>query len=234
MNLYFFFLQEYWEPRQKSVRMKLLLFLLCLNASAAFGQLTWESTEQSFNSKPQDESVTAKYKFTNTGTQPIKIQNVRTSCGCTTTALTKTEYAPGESGEIEAKFTFAGRTGQQEKAIMVVTSDKPDVPTILKLRVNIQELVKVNPEVVLWKVGDQPSPKSIHILVAEDAPVKAVTVTSNNPGIKVKLTELKPGKEYEAEVTPDNAAKPAQATLMIKTDYPADNPITKYAYARIL
>lgn len=25
--------------------------------------------------------------------------------------LTKTEYAPGESGEIEAKFSFGGRTG---------------------------------------------------------------------------------------------------------------------------
>jgi Protein of unknown function (DUF1573) len=233
MNLYFFFLQEYWEPLSKSMRMKLLLFLFCLNASAAFGQLTWESTEQSFNSKPQDEFVTAKYKFTNTGKQPIKIQNVRTSCGCTTTALTKTEYAPGESGEIQARFTFAGRTGQQEKAIMVVTSDKPNSPTILRLHVNIQELVKVNPEIILWKVGDQPAPKSIHIQVAEDAPVKGVTVTSNNPGIKVKLTELKPGKEYEAEVTPDNAAQPAQATLMIQTDYPTNNPITKYAYVRI-
>jgi hypothetical protein len=213
--------------------MKLLLFLLCLNASAAFGQLTWESTEQSFNSKPQDESVTAKYKFTNTGAQPIKIQNVRTSCGCTTTALSKTEYAPGESGEIEARFRFAGRTGQQEKAIMVVTSDKPDSPTILKLRVNIEELVKVNPEIVVWKVGDHPSPKSVHILVAEDAQVKTLTVTSDNPDIKVKLTELKPGKEYDAQVTPDNAAQPTQATLMIKTDYPANNPITKYAYVRI-
>jgi hypothetical protein len=230
----FFIFARILGATSKSVLMKLLLLLLCLNASAAFGQLTWQSTEQTFNSKPQDASVTAKYKFKNTGTQPIKIQNVRTSCGCTTTALSKTEYAPGESGEIDARFTFAGRTGQQEKAIMVVTSDNPDSPTILKLRVNIEELVKVDPEVVLWRVGDQPSPKSIHILVAEDAQVKALTVTSNNPGIKVKLTELKPGKEYEAEVTPDNAAQPAQATLMIKTDYPANNPITKYAYARIL
>jgi hypothetical protein len=230
----FFIFARILGATSKSVLMKLLLLLLCLNASAAFGQLTWQSTEQTFNSKPQDASVTAKYKFTNTGTQPIKIQNVRTSCGCTTTALSKTEYAPGESGEIDARFTFAGRTGQQEKAIMVVTSDNPDSPTILKLRVNIEELVKVDPEVVLWRVGDQPSPKSIHILVAEDAQVKALTVTSNNPGIKVKLTELKPGKEYEAEVTPDNAAQPAQATLMIKTDYPANNPVTKYAYARIL
>ena len=94
--------------------MRTLFFLLCAFAGSAFGQLTWENPEQTFNSKPQDESVVAKYRFTNTGKQSLKIENVKTSCGCTTTALTKTEYAPGESGEIEAKFVFSGRTGRQE------------------------------------------------------------------------------------------------------------------------
>jgi hypothetical protein len=41
------------------------------------------------------------------------------------------------------------------------------------------------------------------------------------------------GKEYEAQVTPDSAAQRASATLIIRTDYPPDNPQTKYAYARI-
>ena len=52
--------------------MKVLLFLLCLFAGSAFGQLTWETTEQTFNSKPQDKEVVAKYKFTNTGQQGHK------------------------------------------------------------------------------------------------------------------------------------------------------------------
>jgi len=213
--------------------MKLSLFLLCLFAGSAFGQLAWATTEQTFNSKPQDKEVVAKYKFTNNGTKPIKIQNVRTSCGCTTAALSKTDYAPGESGEIEARFTFSGRTGKQEKAIMVATSANPEQPTVLKLHVYIEETVKIEPEVVLWQVGEQPDPKVIHIAIANDASVKLVSVTSDNPAMKVKLTEVKPGKEYEAQITPESVGQPAAATLVIQTDYPPDNPQTKYAYARI-
>jgi Protein of unknown function (DUF1573) len=213
--------------------MRTLVFLLCAFASSAFGQLTWENPEQTFNSKPQDGSVVAKYRFTNTGKQSLKIESVKTSCGCTTAALTKTEYAPGESGEIEAKFVFSGRTGKQEKAITVSTSDAPQQPTILRLLVNIEETVKIQPEIVLWRVGEQPEPKTIHIAVADDSPAKLVSVTSDNPSVKVQTTELKPGKEYEVRVTPADVNQPAAATLMIRTNYPLDNPETRYAYARI-
>jgi Protein of unknown function (DUF1573) len=213
--------------------MKFLLFSLCVFAGSAFAQLAWETTEQTFNSKPQEKEVVAKYKFTNSGPTPIKIENVRTSCGCTTTQLNKSYYAPGESGEIEAKFTFSGRTGKQEKAITVETTANPQQPTVLRLHVYIQETVKVVPEVVLWRVGEQPDPKSIHIAIADDISAKVVSVTSDNPALKVKLTELRAGKEYEAQITPDSVAQPAAATVMIRTDYPPDDPETKYAYARI-
>jgi hypothetical protein len=213
--------------------MKLSLFLLCLFAGSAFGQLAWETTEQTFHSKQQDKEVVAKYKFTNTGPKPIKIQNVQTSCGCTTAQLNKTYYAPGEWGEIETKFTFAGRTGKQEKAITVATTDNPTQPTILKLHVYIEETVKIEPEIVLWRVGEQPDSKAIHITIADSSSAKIVSVISDNPALKVKLTELKPGKEYEAQITPESAVQPTAATLMIRTDYPPDNPETKYAYARI-
>src|ERR1700693_5613626 len=169
--------------------MKLLLFSLLLFAGSAFAQLAWETTEQTFNSKPEDKEVVAKYKFTNAGPTPIKIQNVRTSCGCTTAALSKTYYAPGESGEIEAKFTFSGRTGRQEKAITVDSTANPQHQTILRLHVYIEETVKVEPEVVLWRVGEQPNSKAIHITIADNSSAKIVSVISDNPALKVKLTE---------------------------------------------
>jgi len=213
--------------------MKLLPFIFCLCASSAFAQLTWDKTEQTFNATPEDGAVVAKYKFTNTGSKPIKIQSVLTSCGCTTAALAKNEYAPGESGEIAANFVFGGHTGSQYKRIMVSTSAAPGQPTTLKLNVYIQERVSVAPQVVLWRVGEQPSPKAIQIAIGGDTAVKILSVTSDNPAIKVKLTEVMRGKEYEAQVTPDSAAQRASATLIIRTDYPPDNPQTKYAYARI-
>ena len=116
---------------------------------------------------------------------------------------------------------------------MVSTSDAPGQPIVLKLHVNIQERVSVVPQVVLWRVGEQPGPKAIRIAITGDTAVKILSVTSDNPAIKVRLREVAPGKEYEAQVTPESAAAQASATLFIRTDYPPDNPQTRYAYARV-
>jgi Protein of unknown function (DUF1573) len=213
--------------------MKLLAFIFCLFASSAFAQLTWDKTEQSFDATPQDKSVVARYKFTNTGSTPIKIQSVLTSCGCTSAALSKTDYAPGESGEIAANFVFGGHTGRQTKSIMVSTSIAPGQPTVLKLHVYIQERVSIVPEVIFWRVGEQPNAKTIRIAIVGETPVKILSVTSDNPAMKVNLREIRRGREYEAQVTPDNLAQQSGATLVIKTDYPPDNPQTRYAYARV-
>lgn len=213
--------------------MRTLVFFLLVFASSAFGQLAWENSIQTFHAKPQDQTIVAKYRFINNGKESVKIENVKTSCGCTTASLTKTEYAPGESGEIETKFNLAGRTGRQEKAITVTTSDAPQQPTILRLYVDIEDPVTIQPDVVFWQVGGKPDSKTIHIAVADDTPAKIVSVMSDNPTVKTQLNEVKPGKEYEVQVTPADVTKPAGATLLIRTESPLGNPQMRYAYARI-
>jgi hypothetical protein len=213
--------------------MKFLALIFCLCASSALAQLTWDKTEQSFDATPQDKSVVARYRFTNTGKELIEIKSVLTSCGCTAASLSKTEYAPGESGEIAVNFVFGAHTGRQTKSIMVSTSAAPGQPIVLKLHVYIQERVTVEPEVVFWRIGESPGPKVIRIAIVGETPVKILSVTSNNPDMTVKLREVKPGREYEAQVSPDTAAHQASATLSIRTDYPPDNPETRYAYARV-
>jgi uncharacterized protein DUF1573 len=147
--------------------------------------------------------------------------------------LTKTEYAPGESGEIEVKFSFGGLTGRQLNTITVTTSAAPQKPTILRLRVNIEEVVRIEPQLVFWRVGEQPDSKTVHIAIANGASVKVLRVRSDNPAFELKLIELKPGKEYEIRVTPSKVTRPTGAILVIETDYPADNPQIRYAYACI-
>jgi hypothetical protein len=216
-----------------TMRTPVFLLFLSFFTNSAFGQLAWEKSEQSFSAKPQQESIVAKYRFTNTGTEPVTIEKVQTSCGCTTAGLKKTEYAPGESGEIEAKFTFGGRIGKQEKAILVTTSQSRDKPIILRLLVDIEDQIRIQPELVLWRVGEQPDSKKIQITVSDGAPVEILSVISDNPSIKAQLSEVKPGKEYEVQITPTDVTRPIGATLLIRTNYPPQNPQTRYAYARI-
>jgi len=177
--------------------------------------------------------VEAKYRFSNTGTYPVTIIEVQPSCGCTTVQLAKKEYAPGESGELAARFDFAGRTGRQEKSIVVLTKDTINQPITLRLLVTIPEAVRIEPEVLFWQLGDEPKPKVIRVTVAEGSPAKIVSIKSNSSEMRVDLKEVKPGKEFEVTVTPQNPGQPAAATLTIQTDYPVENRATHYAWARV-
>jgi len=212
--------------------MRMLPFLLLLFATPALADLKWETQEQTFHAKASEKQVVAKYRFTNSGKEPVKIENVKTSCGCTTAGLKKSEYAPGESGEIEARFDFGGRTGKQEKGIAVSIAGVSQ-PTILRLLVDIEEPVRMQPQFVIWNVGDKPNAQTIHLTVADDVPAKILSVESDNPMIKAELTPLQNGKGYEVHITPSDTVRPAAATLIIRTDYPTDNPQVRYAYARI-
>lgn len=202
-------------------------------ATPVFAQLKWDNSDQTFAPKPLDKSIVAKYRFTNVGTSPVTISDVRTSCGCTTAALDKREYAPGESGEIEATFQFAGHIGHQEKWIFVTTSAAPREPTLLRLIVNIAVALTIEPEFVIWQVGDRLESKTIRVTIADGFPAKIVSVQADNPEVKLALHEVRAGKEVEVAVTPPNTSKPENAVLSIRTDYPPENPETHYAYARV-
>jgi Protein of unknown function (DUF1573) len=212
---------------------KLVSFLLLALATPVLGELKWENVEQTFAPSPLDKSVVAKYRFTNVGTSPVTIKDVQTSCGCTTAVPKKWEYAPGESGEIEATFQFAGHIGHQEKWIFVTTNAAPREPTLLRLIVNIPIAVTVEPEFVIWRVGEPLEPRMVRIVVADNFPAKIVSVQADNPVVKLDLREVRPGKELEVTITPVNTAKPENAVLSIRTDYPPEKPETHYAYAQV-
>lgn len=62
------------------------------------------------------------FNFTNTGSEPLIIQNVQPSCGCTTPEWSREPVAPGGKGFIKATFNPAGRPGPFNKSISVVSN----------------------------------------------------------------------------------------------------------------
>lgn len=62
------------------------------------------------------------FTFTNTGKEPLIIQRVQASCGCTTPDWTKDPVAPGKTGMIKASYGTQGRPGNFEKSMTVFTN----------------------------------------------------------------------------------------------------------------
>ncbi|MHC2990546.1 hypothetical protein OB13_02720 [Pontibacter sp. HJ8] len=81
--------------------------------------ISFETKEHNFGDIVQGDVVEHTFTFTNTGTQPLVIERVDVTCGCTTPAWTKEPVMPGKTGSVTAKFNSAGKLGQQKKAITI-------------------------------------------------------------------------------------------------------------------
>jgi hypothetical protein len=86
--------------------------------------LTVDNLRHDFGTIHRDQTVTHRYRVSNTGNAPLHILAVEPVCGCTSTVAGKMELAPGESTEILAIFTpEKGFTGAVRKTIRVSSDD---------------------------------------------------------------------------------------------------------------
>jgi hypothetical protein len=88
--------------------------------------------------------VVAKFKFKNVSKdRTVKISDIHTSCGCTTSNLDKREYAPGEEGELVVNYNPQGKRGLERK-ITTLTTDDPEAT-----RIELLGVALVQPKVII-------------------------------------------------------------------------------------
>ena len=81
--------------------------------------ITFEEVKYDFGSVVQGGTVDHTFKFKNTGTAPLVINNIGVSCGCTTPEWTKAPVLPGKTGTIAAHFNSTGKVGMQNKVLTI-------------------------------------------------------------------------------------------------------------------
>lgn len=81
--------------------------------------------------------ATHRFVFKNTGTTPIKILNVETSCGCTTPTWSENTIKPGDSGFVDARYETTNRLGTFDKTITVYSNSKVNPIQYLNIKGNV-------------------------------------------------------------------------------------------------
>ena len=72
--------------------------------------------------------VSTTFSFTNTGDQPLIINQAVASCGCTVPEYTKEPIQPGQKGEIKVTYNGTGKfPGHFKKSITVRTNGKVEM-----------------------------------------------------------------------------------------------------------
>lgn len=85
-------------------------------------QITFEEEEYNFGDIHQGEKAEHVFAFENSGTEPLILSNVKTTCGCTATNWPRDPIAPGGTGEIKVVFNSAGKMGTQTKVVTVFSN----------------------------------------------------------------------------------------------------------------
>jgi len=218
-------------PWQRSLLLILAAAVVTLAPTVASAALDWQTTIREFKATAGDQEVVAEFHFTNSGTAPVSIVGIQTSCDCTAATSSTSSIAPGASGHVKAVFTIGDRIGRQEKTIEVSTSDKPAQPTVLVLRINIAEVVTANPRVLIWKL-QQPSAEKIVVFRASgDHRLESISPVPETKGFSCRLQPNEDGNEFKLHVTPLSTTAPAAVIIRLTAQVEGRPPTALAVYA---
>ena len=178
------------------------------------------SSEHDFG-KFKEEAGKQTYDFVvlNTGNQPLVIQNIVASCGCTTPEWTKSPIPPKGTGKITAIYDPANRPGAFNKTLSVYTNSKPEI-AVLVIKGEVIPREKTVEELFTFPVGPvrfesnhmaftnvKKNEKKIRVMQVVNTSSEPATIEFDNvPAhltLKANPATLKPGQKGIIEGTFD-------------------------------
>lgn len=204
--------------------MKQFIFLFCVvicaSANAQLAEeITFSEKQYDFGTvKEEAGPIIHEFKFINNSSEPIKILNVKASCGCTTPAWTRESVEPGASGFVQAQYNPKNRPGQFNKSL-TITTDYSDAPIRLYIKGNVIPKPKTIDEELPTDIGglrvkyrsfnmgkvlttNQPTIKSFEVYNATDSVITFIDKLDAPDHISLEFEPktLEPKKKGEIKV----------------------------------
>ena len=117
-----------------------ITFLLFFSYTNGFSQakITFETEVVDYGTIEKGDNGVREFKFTNTGSSPLYITKVRSSCGCTIPKKPSDSIMPGDEDVIEVKYD-TNRVGPIRKTI-TVNSNAITPVVALQIRGTVEEV----------------------------------------------------------------------------------------------
>ncbi len=111
------------------------LFALMSSITTGFAQnFKFDKTTHDFGViKEGKDTIWVDFKFTNDGSEPLLISDVKTSCDCTLAKWPKTAIQPGQTSVIKGGFKIEGKMDDFTKNIIILGNTMPGT-TILTIK----------------------------------------------------------------------------------------------------
>lgn len=120
-------------------------------SSGKVAAVSFEETEHDFGTIKDGTPVETVFKYTNTGSAPLVVSNIQSTCGCTVPSDWTKQVAPGETGEFKVKFNGKGN-GAVNKSITMTTNTEKGSETV-----RIKAMVQADSNSSSQPMAQQPS-----------------------------------------------------------------------------
>lgn len=124
----------------------------------------------------------------NTGTQPLMILGVETSCGCTTAKRSSDAIAPGKEDTITVSFNSLGFYGGITKIITVRSNDPKQSQVEARLTGTVTSLLETVPPMQVMNFGGAPAGTSTKVTFqfrnTTPEPITIRNISSADPALR--------------------------------------------------
>ncbi len=168
---------------------------------------------------PDEDVLSVEFPFTVKGKKAVTIKEYRSACSCLSAEITdgRLTWMPGEKGIVRGNFKLGTLKGKIEKKIVLVIEGE-EAPLVLTTRLDIPHLFRMEPATLFWDLNGDGATQTFRIKVLHDAPINVLDIACTNVQFNFELKVIKPGWEYEVEVTPDHVKERAFGLLRLKND----------------
>ncbi|MDE0043304.1 MAG: DUF1573 domain-containing protein, partial [Candidatus Poribacteria bacterium] len=122
------------------------------------------------------------FVFTNTGTEPVQIIEVQSSCNCTTAFLSDKNIAPGQDGQIEVTLKVPSKNEKVEERVLLHTNSTRQPTIEFSIAANaLLPLVPIPEQIALGRFSpDTFKAKTFILRQAFDRHVQILSVTTDS------------------------------------------------------
>jgi hypothetical protein len=167
------------------------VLLVCLLASNVWAapKIVVEQPTFDFGEVAQGQMVNHEFNFSNIGDEPLLIEKIKSSCGCTAALVSAKILAPGEAGTVRAKFDTTRFRNVVSKTISLYSNDLEQPVAQMYIKGRIKVPVSVVPERVnLGQVAiGQTATTKLTLENHGDADLRLDEIRTNNPDLTLIL-----------------------------------------------
>lgn len=178
-----------------------------------------------FGEKWAGEEAKTTITLKNVGDAPLKIEKVKSSCGCTVAQVTKKLLEPGESEDVKVTYNTKKRAARVSQKIRVNSNDPASPVTVIEIKGRVKQLVELSEARGLnfGPLGSEDMvTKSIDIECTYTEPLSLTLKAPRSDSVAVRLEEIEAGKQYRliATTTPPLRDGPLRANVRLLTGVP--------------